>query len=95
MIVLNDSNEIVFKLVDSNVWNWMMDGKGDEDIPDFITNHPENDLGFEDFEGLHFGSINDRANMAPGQIFESEKELQEYIGKNSVEIAEKYQGNLE
>jgi hypothetical protein len=94
LIVLNDSNESLFKLIDSNIWSWMMIGKGDENSQ--LLNANENtELTDEELENMHFGTVNDRANMALGQIFTSEKELQEYIAKNSVEIAEKYQGILE
>jgi len=95
LIVLNGSNEALFKLVDVNVWEWMMNGRCDEDVPNFISNHPDMGLDNEEFENMHFGTVNDRANGVPGQFFTTNKELQDYINKNYVEIIDRYIGVLE
>ena len=95
LISLVDSDHVNFKLVDSNVWNWIMSGSGDENVPNFISDHPNMELDNEEFENMHFGTINDRANGAPGKFFEEQKDLQEYVEVNKIEIAQGLQANLE
>ena len=95
LISVVDSDNVNFKLVDPNVWNWIMDGKSDENLPHFISNNPNAGLESEEFENMHFGTVNDRANGAPGKFFAKQNELQEYVEVNKIEIVQGLQAIFE